>query len=84
MVDFNGAYKGGIIAPGINLSLDALVGNTAAVAGASGDVSQLYPLVSANGHMGFVLGWVGLGALATLIQLRTTSRAWVKKSSKKS
>jgi len=28
-VDFNGAYKGGIIAPGITLSLDALVGNTA-------------------------------------------------------
>lgn len=29
VVDFNGAYKGGSIAPGINLSLDALVGNTA-------------------------------------------------------
>ena len=29
VVDFNGAYKGGIIAPGINLSLDALVDNTA-------------------------------------------------------
>lgn len=29
VVDFNGAYKGGIIAPGLNLSLDALVGNTA-------------------------------------------------------
>ncbi len=28
-VDFNGAYKGGSIAPGINLSLDALVGKTA-------------------------------------------------------
>lgn len=28
-VDFTGSYKGGIIAPGINLSLDALVGNTA-------------------------------------------------------
>ncbi|GGD93013.1 type III pantothenate kinase [Tsuneonella deserti] len=28
-IDFSGAYKGGIIAPGINLSLDALVGNTA-------------------------------------------------------
>jgi len=28
-IDFNGAYKGGVIAPGINLSLDALVGNTA-------------------------------------------------------
>ena len=28
-VDFHGAYKGGIIAPGISLSLDALVGNTA-------------------------------------------------------
>ncbi|MEP6870169.1 MAG: type III pantothenate kinase [Novosphingobium sp.] len=29
VVDFHGAYKGGVIAPGINLSLDALVGNTA-------------------------------------------------------
>src|SRR6187549_274466 len=29
VVDFSGAYKGGIIAPGINLSLDALVANTA-------------------------------------------------------
>ncbi|MFA7602479.1 MAG: type III pantothenate kinase [Novosphingobium sp.] len=29
VIDFNGAYKGGIIAAGINLSLDALVGNTA-------------------------------------------------------
>lgn len=29
VVDFNGSYKGGIIAPGINLSLDALVSNTA-------------------------------------------------------
>lgn len=28
-VDYNGNYKGGIIAPGINLSLDALVGKTA-------------------------------------------------------
>lgn len=28
-IDARGAYKGGIIAPGINLSLDALVGNTA-------------------------------------------------------
>jgi type III pantothenate kinase len=28
-IDFNGAYKGGIIAPGVNLSLEALVGNTA-------------------------------------------------------
>ncbi len=29
VVDFAGAYKGGIIAPGINLSLDALVSNAA-------------------------------------------------------
>lgn len=28
-IDFNGAYKGGIIAPGINLSLDALVATAA-------------------------------------------------------
>jgi type III pantothenate kinase len=42
VVDFNGAYKGGIIAPGINLSLDALVNNTAklpriAIEGPHGD-----------------------------------------------
>jgi type III pantothenate kinase len=29
VIDFNGAYKGGIIAPGINVSLDALVANAA-------------------------------------------------------
>src|SRR4026208_1612302 len=29
VIDFTGAYKGGIIAPGINLSLDALVGAAA-------------------------------------------------------
>ena len=29
IVDFSGAYKGGVIAPGINLSLDALVGAAA-------------------------------------------------------
>ncbi len=29
VADFQGAYKGGVIAPGINLSLDALVGKTA-------------------------------------------------------
>lgn len=28
-IDFNGTYKGGSIAPGLNLSLDALVGKTA-------------------------------------------------------
>ena len=28
-IDYSGAYKGGIIAPGINLSLDALVNNAA-------------------------------------------------------
>lgn len=29
VIDYSGAYKGGSIAPGLNLSLDALVGNTA-------------------------------------------------------
>jgi type III pantothenate kinase len=29
VADYEGAYKGGVIAPGINLSLDALVGRTA-------------------------------------------------------
>ena len=42
VVDYSGAYKGGIIAPGINLSLDALVGAAAklpriAIAAPDGD-----------------------------------------------
>ena len=31
LIDYRGAYKGGIIAPGINLSLDALVTAAAAL-----------------------------------------------------
>jgi hypothetical protein len=49
----------------------ALTGNGAAVAAATGDVSQMYPLVPAGGHMPFVVGWLALGGVAALVQLRT-------------
>ena len=52
----------------------ALAGNTAAVAAASGDVSLVFPIAPLNGQVGFVLGWVGLGLLAALVQLRSTTR----------
>ncbi len=40
VVDFNGAYKGGIIAPGINLSLDALVSAAAMLPRVAIDVPE--------------------------------------------
>ena len=49
----------------------ALAGHGAAVAAASGDVSQMYPLVPAGGQMPFVIGWLALGGIAALVQLRT-------------
>ena len=49
----------------------ALTGHSAAVAAATGDVSQMYPLVPARGQMPFVIGWLALGGVAALIQLRT-------------
>ena len=61
----------------------ALAGNTAAVAAANGDVSQMYPLVPASGQMEFVLGWFGLGLLALLVQLRTLSRARAQNRAKR-
>ena len=61
----------------------ALAGNTAAVAAANGDVSQMYPLVPASGQLEFVLGWFSLGLLALLVQLRTLSRARSQHRAKK-
>ena len=52
----------------------ALAGNSAAVAAASGDVQQLYPMVPASSQKWFVAGWFGLGALAVLVQLRGMGR----------
>ena len=53
----------------------ALGGDAEAMAAASGDVWQVYPMAPANGQAAFAIGWAGLGLLAALVQLRATSSA---------
>ena len=53
----------------------ALGGHAEAVAAATGDVWQVYPMAPANGQVPFAIGWAGLGLLAALVQLRATSSA---------
>lgn len=53
----------------------ALAGHNAAVAAASGDPSMVFPVAPVTGQIGFVLGWFALGALAALVQYRSTSHA---------
>ena len=48
----------------------ALVGNSAAVAAASGNLELLPPVADPQTHVGFVLGWCSLSALAVLVQVR--------------
>ena len=52
----------------------ALAGDAAAVAAASGDVQQVYPLAPASTQMEFAVAWYVLGGVALLIQLRTGRR----------
>ena len=52
----------------------ALAGNGAAVAAATGNVEQLPPVADVQTHLGFVLGWAGLGGLAVLVQMRDMGR----------
>ncbi len=52
----------------------ALAGNSAAVAAATGNVEQLPPVANVQTHLGFVLGWAGLGGLAVLVQMRDMGR----------
>ncbi len=56
VVDFNGAYKGGIIAPGINLSLDALVGNTAKLPRIAIEVPRSASVVGRNTEDQMLIG----------------------------
>ena len=51
----------------------ALTGNAAAMAAVSGDVSLVFPIAPLSGQVGFVCGWAGLGLVAALVQLRSTS-----------
>ncbi len=56
----------------------ALTGDSAALAAASGDVWEVYPLTPV-GQRGFAIAWFGLALLASLVQLAVTSRARIKK-----
>lgn len=55
-VDFHGAYKGGIIAPGINLSLDALVGNTAKLPRIAIEVPKTQSVIGRNTEDQMLIG----------------------------
>ncbi|MEW9853978.1 type III pantothenate kinase [Novosphingobium sp. M1R2S20] len=56
VIDFNGAYKGGIIAPGINLSLDALVGNTAMLPRIAIEVPESSSVIGRNTEDQMLIG----------------------------
>ena len=65
VVDFNGAYKGGIIAPGINLSLDALVTAAAklpriAIQAPKGNLSVIGRNTVDQMHIGIYWGYIAM------------------------
>ena len=65
MVDYSGAYKGGIIAPGINLSLDALVAAAAklpriAIEAPRGNLSVIGRTTEDQMHIGIYWGYVAM------------------------
>lgn len=64
-VDYSGAYKGGIIAPGINLSLDALVTAAArlpriAIEAPKGNLSVIGRTTEDQMHIGIYWGYVAM------------------------
>ncbi|MEQ1724347.1 MAG: type III pantothenate kinase [Sphingopyxis sp.] len=71
-IDFNGAYKGGIIAPGLNLSLDALVAAAARLPRiaieAPSDDSVIGRTTESQMHIGIYWGYVAMieGLLARM------------------
>ncbi len=72
VVDYSGAYKGGIIAPGINLSLDALVTAAAKLPRIAIEAPEGRSVIGRNTveqmHIGIFWGYVGMieGLLARL------------------
>jgi type III pantothenate kinase len=73
VVDYSGAYKGGIIAPGINLSLDALVTAAArlpriAIEAPDGNLSVIGRTTEDQMHIGIYWGYVAMmeGLLARM------------------
>ena len=61
----------------------ALTGHGAAIAAATGDVSQMYPLVPARGQMPFVVGWLALSGVAAMVQLRTLAGVRAKRAERR-
>ena len=70
VVDFRGAYKGGIIAPGINLSLDALVGNTAMLPRIAIEAPKTASVIGTNTESQMLIGvfWGYVAMMEGLIE----------------
>ncbi|EJL32421.1 type III pantothenate kinase [Novosphingobium sp. AP12] len=81
VIDFNGAYKGGIIAPGINLSLDALVGNTAKLPRIAIEVPKTDSVVGRNTEDQMLIG-VFWGYVAMMEGLIARIRAEIGRPAK--
>jgi type III pantothenate kinase len=80
-IDFNGAYKGGIIAPGINLSLDALVGNTAKLPRIAIEVPKSTSVIGTNTEDQMLIG-VFWGYVAMMEGLIARMRAEIGRPAK--
>jgi type III pantothenate kinase len=81
VIDFNGAYKGGIIAPGINLSLDALVGHTAMLPRIAIDVPETTSVIGRNTEDQMLVG-VFWGYVAMMEGLIARIRAEIGRPAK--
>jgi type III pantothenate kinase len=81
VIDFNGAYKGGIIAPGINLSLDALVGNTAKLPRIAIEVPSSDSVIGRNTEDQMLIG-VFWGYVAMMEGLIARMRAQIGRPAK--
>jgi type III pantothenate kinase len=80
-IDYSGAYKGGIIAPGINLSLDALVGNTAKLPRIAIEVPKDNSVIGRNTEDAMLIG-VFWGYVAMMEGLIARVRAEIGRPAK--
>ncbi|MAC56755.1 MAG: pantothenate kinase, partial [Novosphingobium sp.] len=81
VIDFHGAYKGGIIAPGINLSLDALVGNTAKLPRIAIEIPESTSVIGRNTEDQMLIG-VFWGYVAMMEGLIARIRAEIGRPAK--
>ena len=80
-IDFTGAYKGGIIAPGLNLSLDALVGNTAKLPRIAIEAPRTSSVIGTNTEDQMLIG-VFWGYCAMMEGLTTKMKAEIGRPAK--